>query len=253
MAHWSTLRHADTGVTQAGMQPVSAKADSGHERVIELDGQVIGKTGGHDRPRGRLCPASGPSGSRLRHRGNGGEHSLSVGHLGRDGADGGSGPAEPRLAAGYGQAGLSGNRLHGADLSTGRQSGGSGLSGVDAAPRGCQTVAGADITPRRVRSSPRHRRDHPKRSLHPDCDCRHPSGAIRQGRPPTPARADKARGGGANGQRPSNSGGRLSRNAATPSRKSRLRPHWPCNAASSASCPARSLPQLAASAALRWR
>jgi [ribosomal protein S5]-alanine N-acetyltransferase len=50
MAHWSTLPHPDLATTERWMQPMLAQAQTGHERVIECDGQVIGKAGGYRLP-----------------------------------------------------------------------------------------------------------------------------------------------------------------------------------------------------------
>ena len=70
----------------------------------------------------------------------------------------------------------------------------------------------------------------------PVASCRLPPRTV--GRPRSTDSAPSAR------QRPSNAAGRLSRNATTPSLKSRVAPHRPCSRASSASCPSRSLLQL---------
>lgn len=50
MAHWSTLPHPDMATTAAWMRPMLDQAATGHDRVIERDGMVIGKVGAHRLP-----------------------------------------------------------------------------------------------------------------------------------------------------------------------------------------------------------
>ncbi len=50
MRHWSTAPHDSRAVTAEWLDRMIARAGSGRERVIELDGRVIGKAGAHNLP-----------------------------------------------------------------------------------------------------------------------------------------------------------------------------------------------------------
>ena len=50
MRHWSTAPHDSRAVTKDWLDQMIARAGSGRERVIELDGRVVGKAGAHRLP-----------------------------------------------------------------------------------------------------------------------------------------------------------------------------------------------------------
>ncbi len=50
MRHWSTAAHASRDETADWLDRMIARAGSGRERVIEMDGRVVGKAGAHDLP-----------------------------------------------------------------------------------------------------------------------------------------------------------------------------------------------------------
>ena len=50
MAHWSTLPHDSPEVTRDWMAGMLDQAATGHERIVCLDGAVIGKAGGYRLP-----------------------------------------------------------------------------------------------------------------------------------------------------------------------------------------------------------